>query len=367
MSHPTLRGKVALGQDRYEFGLWQTANLLEGAPKVKKILLTSIVLVALLALAVGSLPAAAADPPSSATTVAQITGSSMAPGVKAKWELPGAGSGVTMTSGRVFTPIPATNPTTSTNPICVWAIVTDTVGINNISGTFIDVYEPAVIGGPPTKFKLEQYLANETNLTTIRAAVAAGVASGQLTTAQQADIDEEILKFEALAFFGCWNYDVHQLSGTYEVRANAVNRQGATGTLANTLTITSIVSLLVDFTSVNYGNILPGVNKFVSGDGNLATPLAPTVWNRGNNPGALNIVSSPMTGVSFGKQIINFDVMLSSLVRTPVDYLAGQVAVPLGALQPCSPTQIDFSIMAPATAPNDTYNGTMTITIVEAI
>jgi len=334
---------------------------------VKKLLLTSIALVALVALIVGSLPAGAAGPDPSAKTTAQITGAGAAPGVKAKWEA--AGTGMTMANGipPVFTPSPATSPTLSTNQVCVWAIVTDTMGINNISGTFIDVFEPASPGQtPPTKFKLEQYLTPVTDLATIQAAVAAAVAAGQLTPAQQADINAEILKFEAVAFTGCWNYDVHQLSGAYDIVANAVNKQGTTGSLRNRINIVSIVALAIDFTAVDYGAILPGVNKFVSGDENFGTANAPTVWNRGNDPGRLNIVSSPMTGATFGKQIIDFDVMLSTLSRTPLDYVAGQVASPIGTLVPCSPTQIDFSIMAPLTAPNDSYTGLMTLTIVHA-
>lgn len=332
---------------------------------MKKLLLTSIALVALVALIVGALPASAEDP----TTVAQITGQSTKPGVKAKWEL--AGPGMTLASPKpffttpTFTPSPAASPTSSTNEVCVWAIITDTMGINNISGAFIDVFEPPTQGSTtPTKFKLEQFLTNITDLATLRTAMAAGVASGQLTAAQQADIDDEILKFEALAFRGCWNYDVHQFAGPYDIVANGVNKQGTTGSLTNRINIVSIVALALDFTNVDYGSILPGVKKFVSGDENFGTAGAPTVWNRGNDPGNLNIVSTPMTGVSFGKQIVNFDVMLSTLSRTPIDYLANSVVTPTGKLQPCSPTQIDFSITAPATAPNDTYRGLMTITIV---
>ncbi len=331
---------------------------------MKKLLLTSIALVALLALVVGSLPAAAADPP--VKTTASITGNAVPPGVKAKWEA--AGPGMTMANGLppTFTPSPAASPTSSTNEVCVWAVVTDTMGIANISGAFIDVYEPLNRGDTtPTKFKLEMYLTNVTDLATIQAAVAAAVAAGQLTPAQQADINAEILKFEALAFFGCWNYDVHQFSGPYSIVANAVNKQGATGSMTNAILIRSIVALALDFTAVDYGPILPGVDKWVSGDEIFDTAAAPTVWNRGNDPGAIHVVSSPMTGATFGKQIINFDVMLSSLVRTPVHYLAGQVATPGGKVLPCSPTQIDFSIMAPATAPNDVYSGLMTLTIVE--
>ncbi|MCL5024943.1 MAG: hypothetical protein M1531_00370 [Chloroflexi bacterium] len=332
---------------------------------MKKRLLIPFALLAVLAMLLTSLPAAA-DPPvptQKVTTTAQITGDGAKPGIKAKWELPShdmslPGVGIPP----VFVPPAYPNPA----DVCVWAVVTDTMGIANISGVFFDVWEPATPGeDPPTKFKIQVHMVNVTDTVAIEAAKTAAVNSGQMTSAQKTEIDEEILKFEALAYKGCFDYDVHQLSGKYKIVATVTNNQGATGSKTNYIMIDSIVSLAIDFTVVDYGSILPGVDKWKSGDGDFTTVDKPTVWNRGNNPGALNIVSSPMTGITYTKVITVFDVMLSSLSPTPKTYYASQVVTPDGKLQPCNPTQIDFSIHAPSNAPQDAYTGTMTITIVE--
>lgn len=342
---------------------------------MKKRFLVPMALMVVLTMLLASLPAGA-DPPilsGNADTVAVISPTGAPPVVIDKWEVSNNPSVIPLSSGpfesnAVFTPSPLSNQNPALDgaqPICVYAVISDTIGIANISGAYMVIDEPQL---PATglRFKLQEPMVQVTNALQMEATKAEAVRSGQISQAQATAYDDAILKQTATMWYACFPYTIHQQPGNWQATVVATNKQGATGTRANPFVIQSLVSLAIDFSLVDYGQVLPGQHKSIAGNNAFATGDGfPTVWNQGNFPAALEIFSTPMTGTTAiaPKHITDFDVMLSSLVPTQQSYLANTWYTILGRLLPCNPTQIDFSILPPAFAGQDTYAGDMYLRI----
>jgi hypothetical protein len=315
---------------------------------MKKYLMLGVVL--MLVLAAAGLPAMAQPPVQQVTTSAQITGLGGPPLVEAKWEL--SPNDDPLTPGIQIWP----NHGPATTPVCVFAVVSDPHGVADITAAYADVYHP------DGTFKLQIHMVVETDPVAIQNAIDAAYDTQQIDAAEKAYLEYLIEKHLGILWWGCFDYDVHQMAGVYSVEAWAVDQSGTqSAPLVNTFEVMPFVVLDIDFDNVDYGAILPTTDKWVGGD-DVFSPGdgKPTVWNRGNADAKLRVHSSSMVGATYGKLIEQFDVEL--LLQQEV-YYASQWVELAGPLVPCNPKQIDFSIHAPAGTPADTYSGVLDIEI----
>ena len=176
--------------------------------------------------------------------------------------------------------------------------------------------------------------------------------------------------------------DCHQPAVVYTVEAVATDDGGSTSSpVINTFDYLSIVALQIDFDTV--GVQWEGVEiaqwNYLLGDENMATPERPTVKNVGNDPAMLMVNATPLVGVVNGKTIELFDAELDEKDETTGDITKwGRIDFPADEdwvitdkdypttpiiLPPCHPTQLDLSVHPPAGILQDTYVGSMTLTI----
>jgi hypothetical protein len=194
------------------------------------------------------------------------------------------------------------------------------------------------------------------------------------------------IMLELVSYIWC-----HQQPVTYTVDAVALaNEQSEV--LTNTFNFVPQASLYLDFTDINWGNLSSPAIVLKEGDRVLGTALLPTIWNNGNFAGMVSVAGTKMlwdtngNGVIdteelgnagiLGKYIDCFDVHMDQIVDGATiqqgmaifNSASGPVLItetdgtPV-LLPPCTPTQIDFSIIAPSGLMNGKYFGTITITI----
>lgn len=294
-------------------------------------------------------------------TEAIITSSGSAPIVKAKWEGPDMDRvrpGVQI--------IPNIGP--DTTKIWVYAVVTDPVGPDYVTDVFFDIYEPDVYCGEPVKFKVQVHMSKVPCAEAVKLVQAA--ADAGLITYNGYDLADllwqlDCEKHQAYLWCGYFEYDVHQLAGTYKTIVRAVNAEGTVGELANTsIEIASIVALDIDFSAVNWGTVKPGYWKVLAGDDVFQmNDGKPTVWNRGNDPASLSVENTALEGAVYHKLIEQFD---AGLLGQRIRYLADEEAYLKGPLMPCTPVQIEFSVHPEIGLPVDTYSGTLELEIYHA-
>ena len=177
----------------------------------------------------------------------------------------------------------------------------------------------------------------------------------------------------------------HQDACTYKVVAQGTDMSGSTTDpgLVNYFEYVSIVSLFVDFTTINWGAINIGEMNMKYGDRDITTPGLPTVWNNGNDPAQLRVSGTKAFLMEGGvpsetKYIDSFDCHLDR--KDPVTGAIKQEGTVLFTsasapklikdaasdpvlLPSCQPQQIDFSIHPPIGTKSGTYKGTITLTI----
>ena len=178
----------------------------------------------------------------------------------------------------------------------------------------------------------------------------------------------------------------HQPAYWYKVVAQGTDMSGATTDpgLVNEFEYISIVSLYVDFTTVNWGSINIGSVNMKYGDNDITTPNLPTVWNNGNDPAQLLVSATKAVlweGGEFhpDKYIDSFDAHLDRKDPTtgaileegtvwftsadePMLIVQDGLECPV-LLPSCIPAQIDFSIHPPIGTKAGTYKGTITLYI----
>jgi len=306
-----------------------------------------------------------------ATTEASVTGAGSPPIVKAKWEW-SANDDPTRPGIQIWpNPASASAADSGQTEISVWAVVTDTNGIGDITGVYFKVFEPGGERcdqpGPcsacpePNVEKVQIHMTKDTDW---EAAKQKGLDTGQLTPEQAAELDEELTKHGAELWTGSWVYEVHQPAGNYCIEVTAVDQAGNKTKLGNCILIESIVVLAIDFDTVDYGEIVPRAEKWVMGNGEFSPGDGrPTVWNQGNDPASLKVQFTSMVGAQEGKTIEDFNVQL---LGERVDVKAGEWAALTGPLMPCTPAQIDFSIHPPVFLPADNYSGTLHLEMVHS-
>lgn len=321
-----------------------------------------LALLMVLSMILVALPAYA-DPNGNVTTTAQVTGVGQPPVVEQKWEL--ATGAMTQGTDQIFTPDPTPG---ALNGFDVWTLVSDPFGIDNISAVYADIYKPGKTppGDPYYKqvhCSVVTYL--DTNVAVVNSAIDAGIAHGSISVA--AGLAKDNLYKH---IWQAWNCHVPYSicnpvdePGNWHVNAWASDGIGTVSAGKwNQYTISPVKALALDFTAIDYGPIRPGLSKWIRGDVIfLISDGMPTVQIRGNIAGTLKVASSQMVGVALKKIIDNFDVKLGT--GPDVTYNSTSPATPLGPIDPCVTTQMDFSIHPDVGIPADTYNGTMVVSL----
>jgi len=385
-------------------------------------------------LVVEIIPSLVASP--TVTMSAVVGGSGQAPTICAKFETP---DDLSATPGTQFNPTPG-----ALRPMKFYVLADDPNGVNDIAAIDIAVFYPTITGLP--KSGLEKFNAQAQKINGTWTFEDAAISVRQIfynTSSDWVDMNangtkdpEDVGIVPALGLMNTqsrltigaqttlgtdntgiihdveWgkqiimeitvNMDPCQNAEIYDVYVTATDMEGNTTTgpvaannqvgLHNQFEYLSATALVIDFTSINWGNINVGAENLITGDNDITTANAPTVQNLGNDRAEIQLYATPMTGALHGKQIKNFDAKMNNpaltdlygaLPRNPqlgyIQFNAGNLVTinegvditPAIAVQttspvvlsPCSTAQIDFSIFPSQPTIQDSYSGTMTISI----
>jgi hypothetical protein len=284
-------------------------------------------------------------------TQAQVTGSGTPPEIQYKFELPDDGDSTHTIPGTQVTPEAAAN-----KQVCVYIVATDPNGAADINRVYVDVDYPS--GG----LKASGDATEITDQATIEGITQDALDQGLIDASAKAFIDQHCSNDESRMFEYCFELTNCDEPGDYTVVANANDNFGGLGTFSNTFEYLSIKMLKLDFTLINYGNIVPGVKMIVSGDDDMATPNKPTIENQGNDPFKLKISATDMIGTNPANVILasNLDSKVYGTGGPQEQNLntAGVTFDPI--IEHCSEEPMDFSLMQDVIC-QDTYTGTITI------
>jgi len=341
---------------------------------MKKILAIALAIVLTLA---PTLAVMAAD----IDTEAVVGGSGNSPYVCAKFETPDHSED----PGTQIDPIPGEK-----RVVKFYVVIGDSNGVDDLSAAYIKVYHP----DGTFKFQLDAIRTDWTLIpydglidmdgncegeTTVPVALDELEAQSRITygfdPVRNATMTLKMLKYDLehgkqLLVELVGEMDYCQPSGDYTVEAIAVDQGGKAGTLENLFFYSSIVALRCDFASISWGGVNVNQWNVLYGDEDMTTPTKPTVHNIGNDPAKIELHFTEMMGQNFGKKITDFDASMLGghieLVACTPMVIEDDAGAPI-ELPPCTPTQIDFSVHPPTGTPEDTYTGTMTITIMHLV
>jgi len=263
-----------------------------------------------------------------------------------------------------------------------WAVVTDNQGRDDIVFVSADVVHPDTT--PKYQVMLLQactdYLAPAVRQAAIDEMTAAD-AAGAITyneimvfdgtawvgTGEYYTLDDLIFEYEqneAWIFMGVEWLDYHQPCGTYTVKVCAADQGLKKDYKENTFEYVKEASIALDFTSLNFGEVLLCKEVTISGDADMATSDKPTVKNLGNCDAGVNVHFDDM-GFGWrtedGVQVPNvtYDARLDLFEPVPVINPSDDTLLP-GILPLCNHLKICFSIHVSKAEPGE-YTGICTI------
>lgn len=361
-------------------------------------LLATLVLAASLAMA---LPPnyAGPDDPQTIPMSALISGSGSPPFIKYKWELP---DDCPNEVGTQVLPVLSDDP--AAKIMYGYVVATDPNGRNDLAAVYLDIFHPDAVPECGS-FKFQIHNCVKMDLTSqktaieqaIDDAVAAGIISGPRSVhgTDAWEIMEELYNWEDAYIYKCeWPMSYHQPCGDYKVSAWAVDNSGESTPhcsegdpnvcepgekLENLFEFVCVTAVELDFTcGINFGEIVPSVEKVVTGDWDMGTPLHPTLKNEGNTYARVGLRATALQGSPGAQQknISNFDAKIYGYEWKPL----GQTSVwsdqkiyftadqekwfdTEHVLPLCNSTKLSFSVHAPFGTPQDTYNGSMNVYI----
>ncbi len=321
-----------------------------------------VALVAMMMVAVTMMPAVAVP----ATTQAQVTGSGTPPVFEEKFELNDDGDPTHVTAGTQVMPVPD-----GIKQVCVYVVARDPNGAADINRIWMTVANPngVQIANGDT---LNPGEITELSHADACIATQAAVNQNLMGSARKTEIDDHIYASEWRMWKFCFDMGNCYMSGDYTVTANANDNAGGTGSIVNTFEYISIRELAIDFNTIDYGTIVPGVKQIVSGDTNFELAggsTAPTVRNRANDPFKLRISATDMQGTDANNKILatNLDSHVygkdapgGSAIDEDLNlgYTPGILFSPI--IDTCTIEKIDFSLLQ-GTICQDTYTGTITL------
>jgi hypothetical protein len=261
----------------------------------------------------------------------------------------------------------------------MWAAVDHPNGISNISDVYWKVYHP------DGSFKLQVHGTK----VPIEDCAAYGTASGPVAPGQTGmfeaashsgqlqpeAIDNQnwgmiaLCQQEVKAFYHVsWPLSKDQQCGLYRAETTAVHVSGSISKQNVYFDVPCIYALQVDFASVNWGGITPGLTKVLAGN-LLWGDNIPTVKNVGNDGMGLNIEFSRLVGAAEQKVIEVFDAKYGRSPATlnvvdpiPANTVTNLTAGPNQILCANELGKLDLSIHPPLGLPADNYVGTVYLT-----
>ncbi len=249
-----------------------------------------------------------------------------------------------------------------------WAVVTDPQGLDDIVFVSADVHHPD--GSPKYEVMLLQVFADYNDPIVKEQAFAemeAADAAGAITYNDGYTLDDLEFQYEqneAWIFKGVEWLDYHQPHGMYTVNVCAADQGLKKDYKENAFEYVKEASIAIDFTVLDFGQVLLCKEVPISGDNDMATPDKPTVKNLGNCDAHINVHFDDM-GLGWrtenGEQVPNvtYDARLDLFDPVPVIKPCEDTLLP-GKLLMCETMKISFSIHVDKAEPG-TYNGTVTL------
>jgi hypothetical protein len=286
----------------------------------------------------------------------QVTGGGTPPKVEYVWVLPDEDP---TTAGTQIWP----KPSAEREDLYACVVASDPNGRDDLAAVFIDIYHPtAEPECGSQEYQLHGVMLDiVSQKEEIEACKTAALNAGLITPAEFTDINYNI--FEQREWY-MYKVDLKsnycQPAGDYEARTYAVDREGGVSIPKSAYyTWIQSVILQIDFyNGVNYGELIPGVEQTVQGDGDMSTPAAPTMKNEGNVPIEITLNNSKMIGALYRKEIVDYDAKFRD---EHLNYKAGDKITFEDSLELCNTRKIDFSVMALYGTPIDIYTGNITI------
>ncbi|MEO8693910.1 MAG: hypothetical protein ABI658_10370 [Acidimicrobiales bacterium] len=222
----------------------------------------------------------------------------------------------------------------------LWGAVTSSVPAGTI--VYFDVYHPD--GSFKVQVDATRYASSANPTACSDAAVtspalAAAVATGQMTSAASANIVSECQNQQKGLWYGAFGISKHQPYGRYTIVMHAAIAGGGEVTLTYYIQVQSFYQLEKDFTNINFGSVganthafQPTAGDFVWDGTNNAANQASTVRNTGNAGIALNTAFASLclttaASCTDDKRIDHFDAKFGKT-------LAGLQAIGDGATYP---------------------------------
>jgi len=260
-----------------------------------------------------------------------------------------------------------------------WAVVTDPQGLADIVFVSADVYHPD--GSPKYEVMMLQACADYLDLKVKQMAIdemTAADAAGAITYNEILDtagtptgvfytLDDLIFEYEqneAWIFMGVEWLDYHQPCGTYTVEICAADQGLKKDYKINTFEYVKEASIELDFTTLDFGEVLLSKEVPISGDDDMTTPGKPTVKNLGNCNATVCVHFDDM-GLGWrtedGEQVPNvtYDARLDLFQPVPVINPSEDIQLP-GLLPLCNQMKISFSIHVSKAEPGE-FTGLCTI------
>ncbi|KAF5435944.1 hypothetical protein C5S36_01740 [Candidatus Methanophagaceae archaeon] len=279
-----------------------------------------------------------------------------APNVTHIWETPDDTPGDGYTN--VY-PIPGENVTVNK-----YVVVDDKDGAGDIKEVFVRTFYPLGDGSAcnctcnesnrcepgDCVLKEESSATALENRTACDEAVEAAYVDGLLKEDDKADIKEFLDKGTGWIYIEHTNFNCSDPAGNYTVCAQAFDSEKY-DCMANTFKYESIISLAIDFSEVEYGNVTRNKTTWVT-PGN--------VTNDGNDPMDIEIAAWNMTSTGGG-------VIPADKLDAKLNGLEQWLALPPGvlfevSLQGYVPTPIEFSLHVPIDIPYGDYTGCIRMT-----
>jgi len=307
---------------------------------------------------------------------ASVSSSGTPPSIDYQWALsvnesdgtifPGDDGTIVDTKTQVM-PIAGSGMTESEKHFKKYVVVSDPNGIDDIAVVFEQLRDPSgnLMGSEVEATDITGDVAQWTE------AINQAYANNLITDTDRDDMLDRLRAVKA----GLKIYVVdncltnHDAPGDYQVYFKVVDK--GSGFEENSDTANSIGLLLVeylslkayetDFTGINYGPVVVNSRKVIAGDEDWTTADRPTIKNQGNIPVCMQISATDLTGVDSPRQTIPASALSVHLLGYDLTSLSNDLQTLPNALQPCTPTQIDFDITAPYGTSSNSYIGSVTL------
>lgn len=280
----------------------------------------------------------------------------------------------------------------------LWAAVNDTYGLSQINTVDWNVYYPNgtldvdVHAGAPIEGNSACTTSAASNVLTPMFSQA--VTDGELTSAAVGSATSgnsgllwECNEDSVALFHNAFTISKDDPNGVYKIVADARDNLGNEGTLTYYLQVDPFIAFARDFSSVDFGQILPNVEKTVEGNTsfNPSDSAHPTITNGGNSGMQVGVQFFPLVGTQPSNQIGTPDSTANGTFDASEGYNAGFLQT-LSGLAPASGSpgsstdeinwfnasggqlvcpddtpKMDFSVTPPEGLTTDTFTGSLVV------